>query len=69
MFNYEKLASKILHYGFKKVCKRSNIQLKHLIEILDGDKFFSIDEIDRISKVLKIKNIEKESYFFMPKVD
>lgn len=69
MFNYEKLIVKILCYGFKKLCKKSSIPLIRLIEILDGDKYFSIDEIDRISRVLGIKSLEKEYYFFMPKVD
>ncbi len=67
--DFKQLLIKIYKYGFAKFIKQSHISASRLLLILDGEKFFTLKEIEKICRILNISVYEKDMYFFTSKVD
>lgn len=68
MFDFKRLIEKIYDYGFCKLARDSNMDIKHLMEIIDGDTMFEGSEIMRVSDILGILDSEIDSFFFTNKI-
>lgn len=68
MFDFKRLIDKICDYGFCKLATDSNIDIKRLMKIIDGDALFDGNEILQVSKTLEIDDSEIDSFFFSKKI-